>query len=268
MFKHILLTALSAVVFVETWTIDANGQSTWCPPGSTPVPITGPGGMGSGNMCRCPDGSYANINGCGPQPQQSPQPQRYPRPPYNPPQQQQVAAALEAFSSVGHNSVMFQLPQFQPGSQGQYAAQLQQVVKDNSTEEIDKWIPYLNKATESHDAADESMLKKTAAEIRQWASETANNAAETFRRLTASKPTAQPPASDSEWLKNLPTVQESIKSPPQETATKSEPPPGTDFNPDSPMTGFDQQTIVTHPQTGLSESAINWCKAHTPWLCR
>ena len=174
----------------------------------------------------------------------------------------------EAFSSVGHNSVMFQLPQFQPGSQGQYAAQLQQVVKDNSTEEIDKWIPSLNKATESHDAADQSMLKKTAAEIRQWASETANNAAETFRRLTASKPTAQPPASNSEWLKNLPTVQESIKSPPQETATKSEPPPGTDFNPDSPMTGFDQQTIVTHPQTGLSESAINWCKAHTPWLCR
>lgn len=39
-------------------------QSFWCPPGSTPQ------FYGGGNMCRCPDGSYANIDGCAQRQQQ------------------------------------------------------------------------------------------------------------------------------------------------------------------------------------------------------
>src|SRR6476646_2987420 len=99
MLKYILLTALSAGVFIQTWTIDANSQSAWCPPGSTIVPIPG------GNMCRCPDGSLANINGCQErQPQQPQQPERYKPPPYQPStiQQQQVAGVGEAIEALSN----------------------------------------------------------------------------------------------------------------------------------------------------------------------
>lgn len=69
MWKQIF-AVVSAVAFVQTWIVEARGQSTWCPSGSTPV------AGGGGNMCRCPDGSYANINGC-PQPNIRPQPEAY-----------------------------------------------------------------------------------------------------------------------------------------------------------------------------------------------
>jgi hypothetical protein len=41
-----------------TWPAVAQAQYVWCPPGTRPVP------GGGGNMCLCPDGSYASIYGC------------------------------------------------------------------------------------------------------------------------------------------------------------------------------------------------------------
>ncbi|MCK1348662.1 MULTISPECIES: hypothetical protein [unclassified Bradyrhizobium] len=86
-----LVTAVAAVVVLQICITEVDAQTSWCPPGSTPV------AGGGGNMCLCPDGSYANINGC---------PQRHIRPPAQaniPPQPKlpdrslQVAGAFEAF---------------------------------------------------------------------------------------------------------------------------------------------------------------------------
>ena len=50
--------ALIVLLLIITWPTISRAQYVWCPPGTTPVP------GGGGNMCLCPDGSYAGIGGC------------------------------------------------------------------------------------------------------------------------------------------------------------------------------------------------------------
>jgi hypothetical protein len=96
MWKHILISAVSAMAFVQAWATEADAQSTWCPPGSTPVPAP----SGYGNACRCPDGSLASINGC-PQRYTRPQPQpSIPQQPITPATNPQLASVFSFFNSA------------------------------------------------------------------------------------------------------------------------------------------------------------------------
>lgn len=54
-----MLRQVFPVVFLlVAWSAETNAQGYWCPPGSRPVR------GGGGTMCLCPDGSYADIDGC------------------------------------------------------------------------------------------------------------------------------------------------------------------------------------------------------------
>jgi hypothetical protein len=66
----VVRTALTVLLLLIVWPTTGLAQVYQCPPGSTQV--SGGGGI----MCQCPDGSYANINGCSGSSQEQPQQQQ------------------------------------------------------------------------------------------------------------------------------------------------------------------------------------------------
>ena len=55
-----MLTRISSAAILLLFVLadQSEGQSYWCPPGSRPV------ARGTGTMCLCPDGTYADTAGC------------------------------------------------------------------------------------------------------------------------------------------------------------------------------------------------------------
>jgi hypothetical protein len=220
--KYIFVTTLGAIVFVETWTGEVSGQSVWCPPGSTPVAI------GYGNMCRCPDGSFASINGCGQHQNQTyTQPRRYvPPPPQNPPKDQQVASAAEAFGNFV--DWIFTSPQFDATMNSMYNPR--DILNDlqNSSE---------NKSLKVPPGYADSIV---------------------------GSPAPKPNITPTDSLKGIQDVKSIAPTSPTQTPTSSPQPPDTPLPPPGQLginqgvTGFQQSTNVSTPSQTWVQRATNW----------
>jgi hypothetical protein len=216
MWKQIV-TAVSAVAFIQTWIIEADGQSTWCPPGATPV------AGGGGNMCLCPDGSYANMNGC---PQryigQQPQPYIPPQQPIMPETDLQVAGAFASFLSA-----------------------------------IDGW-----RSSQQDRVMDQRYDVKTILNEQQKKNSFVAPPAPPGFFEKNYEPPPNPnvtPANPFGISGNLLDVQGLAPTArPQATATPAPPPPPGQLGVNAGVTGFQQQTNATANNQSWSQKATNW----------
>lgn len=222
MWKYILILALSAGVLIETWIVEANGQSTWCPPGSTIVPLS------YGNTCRCPDGTLANINGCVQHQNQTyVPPQRYVPPPpqnYIPPREQQVASAAEALGNLV--DWLFTSPQFDATTYSGYnpAHALNVAQQNNNALQVPP--NFFDKYTDTNTPPKTNVTQPNSF-----------NGLQDVKKINPTSPAQAPSA--------------------PQTLDTPLPPPGQ-LGVNQNVTGFQQETNVSTPNQTWFQKATNW----------